>query len=276
MPKRPAAAVAAAAAQAFPRRRRLRGKQAAADYEALPAAGGRGAEATPAIKRPAANAAVRRRPAGEAADHPCHGRDGQACVFSTCEPGARARYHDSCRKCPWCDATLMGKAMDAKQGRVRMSSALELFWASSKEIFKQAAQRLPAKWRNHFPLQALGLSPAFHSDEALRKALSSAAGRGRLLSALRKRYSADPEVAELAIKVLPPELQEEMRTKAAEEPRRAREARAKAQEEPMMDQWEKALAARRSIRAPATEEARATLEERVAEDRARVRRKFFP
>ena len=157
-----------------------------------------------------------------------------------------------------------------------MSRSLKIFWTSNKDIFAAAVLRLPAAWRAHFPLQVLGMSPAFHSAEALRQALASASGRGRVLAALRKKQTTEPKVVEMAIQALPMEMQQEMRDKAVEEPRRAKAARHKAEEDDTMDQWEAAMAARRSIRAEASAEAQTLYEERVAEDRARVRRKFFP
>ena len=261
MPKRPAASVPRCAAQAPPVRRRLRGKQSAAEDAVLPPAPP-GAE--PRMQRPAASTNL------------CHGRPGEPCVFSTSDSGARARYQGASRQCPWCSAEAMSEALAAHNGRVQMSRSLKIFWTSNKDIFAAAVLRLPAAWRAHFPLQVLGMSPAFHSAEALRQALASASGRGRVLAALRKKQTTEPKVVEMAIQALPMEMQQEMRDKAVEEPRRAKAARHKAEEDDTMDQWEAAMAARRSIRAEASAEAQTLYEERVAEDRARVRRKFFP
>ena len=275
MAKRPAAAMDAAVAvgaavlQGAAVRRRLRGKRPAENYMDLPHAAPMEEEP---LQRPAAKL---RRPAAKpeaASANLCHGRPGVPCIFSTAEVGARARYQASTKQCPWCNEGQMTQAMGSQIGR-RNSCDLRFFWRNGQDIFTAAVARLPQRRQKHFPLQSLGLSPAFHSPEALQQAVKSASGRGRLLSVLRRKQPSEPELVKMAIQVLPEELQDEMQTKAATEPRRVLKERRR---DSLMDQWEAAMAARRSIRARPTEAMEAEYLGRVKEDRARVRRKFFP
>ena len=276
MAKRPAAAAAAPAVAAFPVRRRLCGKQPAADYElrphAEPQAGGA------ALRRPAAAQVALRRPGAKTSTNLCHGRPGAPCCFSVADSGAPARYHDTSRQCPWCNAELLQAALSTVHGKDNLKRALKFFWAHDKAIFVAAKQRLPANHQVHLPLRALGLPPAFHSAEALQKAAATSQGRGRLLASLRKRKEEDPTVAEEGLLAIPEEHQQEMREKLQQEPRKARQARDRAAAETEEEQWERLLAGRqrlRSLRAGAAA-AQSVHEERVNEDRARVRRKFFP
>ena len=265
MAKRPAACVVAPAAAAFPVRRRLRGKQSAADYERMPHA--EPAALTPARKRPAAAAAE---------THLCRGRAGDPCTFSTSSSGARARYQGPSKQCPWCSPALLTTALSTKQGKVRMSRGLRFFWNNNKGIFAQARSRLPADCQVHFPLQALGMSGAFHSTEAMQKAMAAPAGRGRVLTSLRKKHASDPQLAHEALKAIPEEHQAGMREKMGAESRRAQQAKAKQNKKTAQEEWEEAVAHRQSVRANPKEAMVELYESRVAEDRARLQRKFFP
>ena len=261
MSKRPAASVEPPAAADAAARRRLRGKQPCAAY-AIAVAPGPG---------PQPPRAVQRRPAGTTNE--CRGVLDQPCRFSTADIGRRARYHDASRQCPWCNPALLRQAADTSQGRVRLSRGLRFFWTHDKSVFAAAVARLPDACRRHLPLQALGLSAAFHSAAALETALGTAQGRGRLLGMLRKKRTDDGALVDEALKAIPEEHAEWFRAQLAAEPRRARAQAARARQQ---DQWEQALHARKSIRATPAEDRQEEYAGRVAEDRARVQRKFFP
>ncbi|CAK9101303.1 ATP-dependent DNA helicase PIF1 [Durusdinium trenchii] len=259
MSKRPAASVEPPFAAEAAVRRRLRGKQPCAAYALAAAPGPHAAE-------------VLLRPAGTT--HECHGVPDQPCRFSTADIGRRARYHDASRQCPWCNPTLMERALATSKGQGQLTRGLRFFWENAKAIFVEAVERLPAgEPRRHFPLQALGLSAAFHSAAALETALGTAQGRGRLLGMLRKKRADDGALVDEALKAIPEEHVEWFRAQLAAEPRRARAQAARAREQ---GQWEQALQARKSIRATPVEDRQEEYAGRVAEDRARVQRKFFP
>ncbi|CAE7575493.1 pif1 [Symbiodinium sp. CCMP2592] len=291
MPKRPAAADAAAVALAWPRRRRVMDEVPHAVEEAGPAELHRPlpAERAAAPLRPAgapprappASPAPRplRRPAsfGTATTNLCHGRPDEPCCFSTLVSGQRARYQDASLQCPWCNAGLLRTSLDTEGGRGRMSRALRFFWQHEKAVYHKAVERLPESMRLHWPLQALGLSPAFHSAAALGEALATPQGRGRILTVLRKRQATDGDLVAEALKAIPTEHLDDLATKLAQEPRRVHRARLRAAAETVDQQWERLLAQRRRLRSSAApDEDRAVYAERVREDRSRARRKFFP
>ncbi|CAE7707363.1 pif1 [Symbiodinium sp. CCMP2592] len=291
MPKRPAAADAAAVALAWPRRRRVMDEVPHAAEEVGPAELHRPlpAERAAAPLRPAgapprappASPAPRplRRPAslGTASTNLCHGRPDEPCCFSTRVSGQRARYHDASLQCPWCNAGLLRTSLDTERGRGQMSRALRFFWQHEKAVYHQAVERLPDSVRLHLPLQALGLSPAFHSAAALGEALATPQGRGRIVMVLRKRQATDEDLVAEALKAVPAEHLDDLATKLAQEPRRVRRARERAAAETVDQQWERLLAQRRRLRSSAApDEDRAVYAKRVAEDRGRARRKFFP
>ena len=263
MPKRPVAFATAAAEPVaiWPRRRRIGNPRLAADMP------------EPAMSLPAN---VARGPAAITTNL-CHGRFGEPCCFSASVAGARARYNDASQQCAWCAPALMESAMKSRSGRGNMARALRFFWLHNKEVYAKAVARVPAAWRLHWPLQVLGLSSAFHSAQALQAAMSTAQGRGRVLAALRKRQQTDPDLVTEAFRAIPPEHIDDLRAKLALEPRRQRQAAARARAGDIEQQWSRLLAQRRRLRnaaAPDTE--RTVYAARVAEDRARVRRKFFP
>ena len=220
-----------------------------------------------------------RRPAGArgATTNLCHGRADAVCRFSTAMPGERARYQDSSMQCPWCSDALLAAALATQRGRTRMSRSLRYFWDHDKAIYHSAVQRLPESRRLHWPLQCLGLPPSFHSAEALAAALGTSPGCARVLAALRKRQATDPDLIAEALKAVPPQHLAGLQAKPAQEPRRRRQARARAAAETVEQQWDRLLAGRRRLRSPACLDTESSVfAERVTEDRARVRRKFFP
>lgn len=259
-----AAAIGAAVLQGAQMRKRLRGKQAAESYlDRLSA---------PTTEEPA-GPAMKMRPAASLSRHLCHGRAGAPCVFSTATSGARARYQSGSKQCPWCNDALMTQALAAKGGKGRLSRSLSLFWQHNKAIFQQAKARLPEHAQQHLVLQALGLPRSFHSKEAIQQACQSNRARGRLLTVLRQLHAEQPDVARLAVEALPEEHQGRLDQEMKQEPRRQRQEAARQEKD---RQWDAAMAARRSIRAKPTEEDRHLWDGRVADDRARVQRKFFP
>ncbi|CAE7349184.1 pif1, partial [Symbiodinium sp. CCMP2592] len=261
MSKRPAAAEPAAAAAAWPRRRRVMEQGIVPIMEGQPAAR--------PIQRPAA--------ASAATTNLCHGRPGDPCCFSTRVSGQRARYHDVSRQCPWCNAALLQTGLTSERGRGQLSRSLRFFWGHDKAVYHKAVGRLPETVRLHWPLQVLGLSAAFHSAASLRVAVATSQGRGRILAVLRKRQAADPDLVAEALKAVPAEHLEDFEARLAQEPRRVRQARRRAAAETVEQRWERLLAHRRRLRVPALPEAEAaTYSRRATEDRTRVRRKFFP
>lgn len=110
MPKRPAAAAAAGAVQAFPVRRRLHGKQAAADYEARPYG--------PPV--PAAKRSVR----GPKPNEACLGRaPGQPCVFAADGSGGAA-YGRRNGRCALCGQEALENALRTATGRSKLLRSL--------------------------------------------------------------------------------------------------------------------------------------------------------
>ena len=180
------------------------------------------------LKRPAKASeeqAARKRPAAAASRNLCHGQDNEPCIFSTQHSGARARYQAAAsRQCPWCNNEQLAAAKARPHGRAKLSQALRMFWHRDKEVFHKACSRMPADVQRHLPLQALGLPPSFHSQDALAKAFRTPRGKGGLLAALRKRQVTEPAVVEEALKAIPDEHVEELRQKLAAEPRRVRQA----------------------------------------------------
>ncbi|CAJ1335528.1 unnamed protein product, partial [Effrenium voratum] len=203
-----------------------------------------------ACKRPAAGAAGAQRPckrpckrpagAAGASTHVCRGREGEACCFSTAEVGGRARYQDSSRQCPWCDDSLLERGLSTVSGKGNLARGLRFYWDNDKDIFEKAKARLPAASQSHWPLQ-------------------------------------DAALAAEALAAVPLACRPEVAAKLRLEPRRERQARAKAAAAPARAAaWDVALGMRQRLRAEATLEEKELYEERVAEDRARVARKFFP
>ncbi|CAJ1362209.1 unnamed protein product, partial [Effrenium voratum] len=220
------------------------------------------AQAPRRLKRPAA-----------LGQHFCHGRLGAPCCYSTAESGARARYQGQTKHCPWCSEELLAKGMATANGQRMFARALAFFWKNDKDIFRAARARLPQRARAHFPLRALGLPPAFHSADAINAATSTPQGRGRCVASLKKRAAADPEAAQEALPAIPEEHRAEIAAKIDTEPRRVRQARARAD---AAAAEAAAWGLRQRLRAPPAAEEKEVYEERVAEDRVRVRRKFFP
>ncbi|CAE7689606.1 unnamed protein product [Symbiodinium sp. CCMP2592] len=263
MSKRPASVEAAAAASAWPRRRRV------ADASGQPAA-------LPAAEHGSASNSVRR-PASAGIPHLCRGLPGEPCCFSVSVAGQPARYHDASRQCPWCNNVLLQESFGTERGCGNLSRSLRFFWQQDKSVYHKAVGRLPQALRLHWPLKALGLSPAFHSVASLQATLATPHGRGRVLAMLRKRQATDRDLVSEALKALPAEYLEDFETKLAQEPRRARQARQRAAAETVEQRWERLLARRRRLRVPSRpDEEAAVYGRRAAEDRVRVRRKFFP
>ncbi|CAJ1394494.1 unnamed protein product, partial [Effrenium voratum] len=211
------------------------------------------------IKRPAAGApggarALKRPAAAAASTHLCQGREGEACCFSASEVGGRARYHDSSRQCPWCGESLLERGLGSGSGKGNLARGLRFFWENDKEIFYRAKARLPAMSRDHWPLQVLGLSPAFHSAAAMAAAAATPQGRGRLVSSVKKCAAKDAALAGEALAAIPAAWRPEIRQKMTEEPRRARQARARAAAETAAEASERLLARRQRLRAAPEED----------------------
>ena len=192
--------------------------------------------------------AVTLQPGPLQATHFCWGRPGEPCRFSMAESGARARYQaGSWQQCAWCSESWLAQAMAAPNGRRTLTRGLTFFWRNNTGVFWAARSRLPESVRTWFPLRALGLPPAFHTAEAAAAATSTPQGRGRCVA--------------------------EMEAKMIAEPRRARQARARTDAAAAKKSaWD----LRRRLRAPPAVEEAEVYQARVAEDRARVQRKFFP
>ena len=214
----------------------------------------------------------------------CHGSGGLPCVFSVQTSGAAARYSDSSCQCPWCNDILLQTALATKKGRGQLSRSLKFFWANNKEIFTQARQRLPDAIRAHLLLHALGFPPAFHSEAAMQKATSTPQGLGQVVASLRKHQKTNPCAVEEGLKVIPEQLQEALREKLAQEPRRAQQARARQEAESPEEKWKRLLQHRQRLRrtedktedAEEEENEERLYQKRLAEDRGRVQKKFFP
>eukprot|EP00434_Breviolum_minutum_P045362 symbB.v1.2.040649.t1/scaffold7408.1/size11443/1 len=279
-------------AQAPPiQRRRIRGKQTTpAGYPSIPTTMPttlEGRKPPKHIKRPAAAPKA----SGNQAAHPvakprlqrpatrnlCHGRPDTPCIFSVKTIGNRARYHDKSLQCPWCNTTLLDVACKTQTGKGNLSRALKFFWAHDKDIFHQARARLPAELRPCLPLKALGFPPSFSSPEHLCQAMSTPRSMGPLVASLRKKQAVDPMAVEEAIKAFPEDMQEQVKAKLAMEPNSVRKARARTEALPVEEQWKQLLQHRKRLRQPKDmKEEEKTYASRVAEDRARLQRKFFP
>ena len=272
-------------------RRRIRGKQTTpAGYPSMPTTMPTTLEERKppkSLKRPAAAP----QPSGSQAAHPvakprlprpatthlCHGRVDAPCTFSVKNIGERARYQDTSLQCPWCNAILLEAACNTPKGRGILSRALKFFWAHDKDIFYQACGRLPAELRPYLPLQALGFPPSFCSAERLDQAMSTPRSMGPLVASLRKKQAVDPMAVEEAIKAFPEDMREQLQAKLAMEPISVRKARARTEALPVEEQWKQLLQHRRRLRQPKDmKEEEKIYANRVAEDRARLQKKFFP
>ena len=213
----------------------------------------------------------------EQAQNLCRGSGALPCVFSIQTSGSAARYQDTSCQCPWCNDILLQTALATSAGRGRLSRSLKFFWANSKEIFTQACRRLPDAVRAYLPLQALGLPPAFHSETAMKKATSAPQGLGQVVASLRKRQKTDPQAVEEALKAIPETVREMLRDKLAQEPRRVQQARARQVAESPEEKWKRLLQHRQRLRQPVDAEKEETeYQERLAEDRGRLRKKVLP
>ena len=269
-------------------RRRIRGKQATPDgYPLMPPTLTAKQHHSKSLKRPAAaskpsnnkppKAVAKPRLQQPATTNLCHGRSDAPCIFSVKNTGERARFHDKSLQCVWCNATLLEAACSTQTGKGNLSRALKFFWAHDKDIFHQACARLPAELRPCLPLKALGFPPSFSSPEHLCQTMSTPRSMGPLVASLRKKQAVDPMAVEEAIKAFPEDMQEQVKAKLAMEPNSVRKARARTEALPVEEQWKQLLQHRKRLRQPKDmKEEEKTYASRVAEDRARLQRKFFP
>lgn len=124
MPKRPAAAPAARAVQAFPVRRRLHGKQPAADYEARPY-GPPLPPAPPAARGPIPSKA-------------CLGRCvEQPCIFAADGSGNPA-YGKNDRRCAFCSRDAMEQGLSTAKGRNNLLRSLQHWRRAAPAVFEAA------------------------------------------------------------------------------------------------------------------------------------------
>lgn len=124
MPKRPAAAAAAPPVQAFPVRRRLRGKQAVADYEARPYG--------PPV--PASRRSVR----GTWPNEACLGRaPGQPCVFAA-DGSGRPAYGRHNGRCALCGQAALENALRTPTGRSNLLRSLKHWRRAAPDLFAAA------------------------------------------------------------------------------------------------------------------------------------------
>lgn len=114
----------------------------------------------------------------------------------------------------------------------------------------------------------------------MQKATSTPQGLGQVVASLRKHQKTDPCAVEEGLKAIPEQLQEALREKLAQEPRRAQQARARQEAESPEEKWKRLLQHRQRLRRPEDKPEDAEEEEneerlyqkRLAEDRGRLRK----